>query len=199
LHFVSQPTPWVAGAIPGDGPLKIGSAVAWQLEKDGSAGMLEHSGAGIGAIKEVMEEKQRMMATLGAKLLEEQPGAAETATAVGMRHSGEQANLRTLAQVAEQGLTRALQQFVWWMGTEATPALVPARVELSKDFFAMRMSEAELRAYVMAWQSDGISWETLHYNLARGDVMRPGVSADDERRAIERQGGIRPPASGAEG
>lgn len=191
LFYVSQPTPWVAGAK-GDGPLLIGSSVAWNLEADGRAGMLEHSGEGIGAIKDVMNEKAAQMASLGARLLEEQPRVAETATAVQMRHGGEQASLRTIASVVETGLTQALRRFVWWQGEGgkvSTPEDVDAAITLNKDFMSMKLTADELRSIVLAWQADGISWETLHHNLTRGDLMRPDVSIEDERQAIRVGGG----------
>ena len=187
LYFVSMPTPWVSGAK-GDGPLKIGASVAWDLEKDGRAGMLEHSGQGIGAIKDAMQEKTAMMATLGARLLEEAPRVGETATAVTMRHAGEHATLRTIAQTVEAGLSQALGWFAWWVGTEKTPADVGASIELNKDFLNVRMSAEDMKALMLMWQTDGISFETLHYNLTQGEAMRPGVTADDERRQIGREG-----------
>lgn len=192
LHFVSMPTPWVSG-LKGDGKLKIGSSVAWELAEGGRAGMLEHSGEGIGAIRENMEEKTRQMAALGARLLEEQPRTQETATAVGMRHSGEQASLRTIASVVDTGLSQALRRVAWWAGTKAAPADVKASVELNKDFMATKLTARELQALVSTWQSDGMSWETLHANLARGGVMRPDVSAEEEQAAIVRGGGGTPP------
>lgn len=191
LYYVSQPTVWVAGAK-GNGPLKVGSSVAWDLEKDGKAGLIEMTGKGIAAIKESMLEKEAQMATLGARLLEEAPTVAETATAVNMRHSGEQATLRTIAQVVEAGLSQALRWFVWWVSTEKTPADVEAGIELNKDFASVKMGPQELQALVTTWQSEGMSWETLHHNLTRGDVMRPGVTAEDEKAQIEREGGGSP-------
>jgi hypothetical protein len=192
LFYVASPTPWVTGAK-GTGPLKIGSSTAWNLDLHGTAGMLEISGVGIGSITIAMEEKMKMCASLGARLLEDQPRAAETATAVSMRHSGEHAVLRTLAQVVEQGLTLALQWFTWWLSTEAMPAATGASIELNKDFFAMKLSATELQALVQGWQADCLSYESLFYNLSRGGIMRPGVSVDDERAAIARQAEPRPP------
>lgn len=187
LFWIASPTPWVSGARAGGGPLKIGASVAWDLEVNGRAGMLEHTGKGVGSITEALEEKAKMMASLGARLLEEQPRTSETATAVGMRHAAEHATLKTLAQVVERGLTLALQWMAWWVGPEAQPRDTGAMIELHKDFFSLKLSADELRALMLTWQSDGISYETLHFNLARGGLLRPGTTVGDERRAIERQ------------
>jgi len=183
LHFVACPTPWVAGAA--DAPLTIGSSVAWSLPEHGKAGMLEMSGQGATALREHLQHKERLMATLGARLLEQQPKGAETATAVNMRHSAEHATLRGIAQVLERGLSMALRIVLWWAGIEETIADVPARVELNKDFFAQPMTPDELRAALQAYQEGAIAFETLYANLVRGELARPGVGPEDERRAID--------------
>jgi hypothetical protein len=189
LHFVGLPTPWASGVM-GDGPLKIGSAVAWILEKDGKAGMLEMSGQGATALREHLQGKEKLMATLGARLLEEQPRANETATAVSMRHAGEHAALRTLAQVAEAGLTLALQYHSWWTSTATKPADTGALVELQKDFFSTKLTGDELRSWITALQAEAVSYETFYEALRRGEATRPGISAEQEK-ALIRAGELR--------
>jgi hypothetical protein len=185
-HKVALPTPWVAGAIGSKhGPLVIGSGAAWMLEKDGRAGMLEFTGQGLGALEKATADKQKMMGTLGARLLEEQSGAAETATAVNMRHAGESATLRTIAQTAGFALTQALRVHSWWLGTHATPSdLRQIQCDLNKEFFTTRLKPQELQVLIMALQSDTISMETFYANLQRGEIARPGVTLDEEMADI---------------
>lgn len=188
LYWVSMPTPWVSGAK-GDGQMKIGSSVAWDLEDGGKAGMLEHSGQGIGAIKDAMEEKKALMAILGARVLESQSMRNETATAVMMRHGGEHASLRTISRVLDRALTWTLRVHAWWSGTGNAVGDVETTVQTNKDFVNVRMSAEDLRGLMLLWQSDGISFETLQYNLERGELSRPGVGAQEELAAIRRGGG----------
>ena len=148
--------------------------------------MLEMTGAGATAIRENMTEKQRLMATLGARLLEEQPGTAETATAVGMRHAGSHATLKLIAQVAEQGLTAALQWHAWWMGTEEKPQDTGALVELNKEFMPQMMTPEQLKSWVFALQAEAVSYQTFFEALKRGGVARPGIAAEEELREIAR-------------
>jgi hypothetical protein len=185
-HFVALPTPWISGASVNEAnEVQIGPSGVLILEKGGAAGMLEFSGAGLRALETADEQKRKMMAVLGARLLEEQALAAETATAVGMRHSGEQAVLRTIAQVLEQQLTKALRTHCWWIGTEKEPSdLTWVVVELSKDFYAMKMQPAELAQLLAALQADGISYKTFYYNLAVGGITRPGIDAEEEQQEI---------------
>jgi hypothetical protein len=185
-HFVALPTPWISGAsMDNKSEVQIGPSGVLMLDKGGSAGMLEFSGAGLRALETADEQKRKMMAVLGARLLEEQALAAETATAVGMRHSGEQAVIRTIAQVLEQQLTRAMRTHAWWIGTEKSPSdLDYVVVELSKDFYAMKMQPAELAQLLAALQADGISYRTFYYNLSVGGLTRPGVDVEEEQREI---------------
>ncbi len=194
---MALPTPWVAGhKDTGDDELQIGPSVVWQLETEGSAGMLEFSGEGLGSITNAMKEKEKMMATLGARLLEEAASVQETATAVSMRHSGEHATLRTVAQSVEQRLTRVVQIIAWWMGSKDTPEETEASVELNKDFFAPKLTSQDLQALVFALQAEAISFETFYYRLVTGDFARPGVSAEDEQKAIGRSSsGKEPPGT----
>jgi hypothetical protein len=182
-HFVALPTPYVVGASDQTGPLSIGSGAAWLLPQGASAGMLEFTGQGLGALERADQQKRHMMAVLGARLLEEQgtkSNVSETAAAVGMRHAGEQATLKTLAQALETGLTLALQWHTWWLGTEATPEETGALFELNKDFSVLRMPAEELRALVEALQAKAISPETFYYNLEQGGLTRPGVTVEEE-------------------
>ena len=53
LHKVALPQPWVAGiqgSATDDNSISIGPSVVWMLDANGRAGMLEFTGAGLGAI-----------------------------------------------------------------------------------------------------------------------------------------------------
>jgi hypothetical protein len=202
-HWTALPTPWVAG-IKQDGALSIGSGKAWVLDKDGKAGMLEFTGQGLKALETADTQKRGMMATLGARLLETQPAAQETLGAVTMRHSGEHANLRTIAATAEQGLTMALQIAAWWAAGPAAAeasdwADVEAAAKLNKEFFAVRMTDAELKAWVMALQAGKVAYPTFYMALERGGLARAGVTAETELQDIERFGAELEPDPGAGG
>lgn len=189
LHYTALPTPWVSGQQ-GDGskPLSIGSGTAWSLDVNGRAGMLEFTGQGLGAIRQHLKDLQDMMATLGARLLEPAPRYAETALSVSMRHSSDYATLRTLAQTVEQQLTWALQVHTWWLGTEELVTDMPANIELNKVFYDQQVTADELRALLLALQSSSISYDTFYARLSNTGWMREGVSSNEEKAAIEKDG-----------
>lgn len=189
-HWCALPTPWVAGVAGGDkaGPLHIGSSKAWVLDKDGKAGMLEVQGSGMQLLQSADQDKRKMMAVLGARLLEEQPDVEDTATGTLMRHGGEHATLRTVTQTAEEGLTLLARYHAWWLGTKENPQDEKDTViELNKDFLVTPMSSADLTALVGAVQGGMMSYETFYYNISKGEYARPGVTAAQELREIQEQ------------
>lgn len=188
LHLVALPTPWASGIKgsvgPNPAPMKLGPSVVWELEPQGSAGMLEFSGSGLGAIVTAMEEKKKQMATLGARLLEDSPAGAETATSVRMRHSGDHSTLRTVAGSMEMGFTSVLQMFFWWAGTEQKPKDTGVEVELNKEFLNTKAQPQEIQTMLTALQAGEISYETWYEFLRAGGWTRDGVTVEDEKKAI---------------
>ena len=158
------------------------------LSESGAAGMVEYSGAGMKSLENALEAKQHQMATLGAKLLEEQPTlAAETATAVLARHAGEHATLRTVAEAMEKNLSRVLQIMGWWSGLETLPGEVPAGVTVNKDFLQVKAPPQEIQIALQTLQSGEISYKTFWNLLTEGGWARDNVTADEERAEINRE------------
>jgi len=186
LHLVALPTPWRSGAKGNttNTDVPLGPSVVWELEANGSAGMLEFSGAGLGALVVAMDEKKKQMATLGAKLLEDAPQTQETATAAKMRHTGETASLKTVAQALEQGLSQVLQICVWWQTTDATPTESEASVELNKEYLDVRATPQEIQVALTALQAGEISFETWYNLLLTGGWAREGIDAEQEQKDI---------------
>jgi len=188
LHLVALPTPWVSGAKnSGDGstPMKIGPSVVWELDIQGSAGMLEFSGEGLASLVSAMDEKKKQMAALGARLLEDSASVQETASAVKMRHSGEHASLRTVAQALEVGFMLVIQIVTWWVGIEEKPVDTEVSVELKKEYLDIKASAQDVQSALAALQANEISYETWWNILMTGGWGREGVTADDEQKAID--------------
>lgn len=189
LHLIALPTPWVAGAKGGDnsGKMKIGPAVVWELDLQGSAGMLEFTGSGLASLVAAMDEKKKQMATLGARLLEDAPTTAETAAAVKLRHGGETASLRTVAQSLEAGFTQILQMCIWWAGTDDKPVDADVNVELNKEYLNIRATPQEIQVALTALQAGEISFDTWYDILQKGGWAREGVTSEDEQKTIAKQ------------
>ena len=200
LHLVALPTPWMAGAKGGtDGPKAMGPGVVWELEVNGSAGMLEFTGEGLKAIFTAMDEKRKQMASLGGRLLEDAQ-RGETATAVQLRHSSETASLKTIAQSLEQGMDLVLQICLWWEGTDAQPGDTEVDVELNKEYLNIRATPQEVQVALTALQAGEISFETWYNILQSGGWAREGVdSAAEQKDIATRQVSVVEPPNPASG
>jgi hypothetical protein len=185
-HFTALPTPWVVGA-PSDGSsLRIGAGVAWELSGDNAkAGMLEFTGQGLGALENALKDKKEDMAVLGARLVD-QGGQNETAESVRARQASANATLMTMTTTLSQAITKGLRWHAWWMGVDKPEEQKPQPVgyTISTAFFQQRLTADELRSLLQAVQAGELSYETFFYNLVRGDIARPNVDAEDEKKQI---------------
>jgi hypothetical protein len=184
------PQPWVkCFNIPEGTSLVAGSGVAWVADdSNAQAAYLEFSGAGLGRIAEGMRDKEKLMATLGARLLESQAPANEAFGTVRLRQSGERSVLAKIADNASTGMTQVLRWLLQWESAEFdAPDGKVAEVSytLSTDFDSEVMDPAKLVALVEALQKGTISWETFGWNMRRGEMLPPGVTDQEERDRIQ--------------
>lgn len=189
-HLTALPTPWVAG-FDAKTQLYLGSSKAWVTSNAAAkAGFLEFTGQGLGALERAIEEKLGQMAALGARLLEPQKKAAETAEALRLRYAGESSILASVATQVEAGLETALTWAVWWQqGTsEARPRENTVDVQVNREFFDHAMTTQDMVNLVSVWQQGGISRETLLWSFQRGGMIPGDVSVDDEIQRIDHAG-----------
>jgi hypothetical protein len=187
-HLVALPTPWVSGVRDNSSaPLGLGPGTVWVLDREGRAGMLEFTGQGLAALVTAEADKRKMMATLGARLLEDVPKVEETLGAVALRRSGEHASLKTVAQTVSQALSYVCQIHGYWLGAQAKLEDVKALVKLNTDFLTQKMSGDEMRSWIQAMQAGAVSFETMYAAFERGELTRPGVTAEQEKALIDEE------------
>lgn len=183
-HFCGLPTVWATG-IPAGTTMKVGSSVVltatdWQAK----FGILEFTGQGLGALETGLENKERQMAVLGARLLEQQKPAVESNDTIVTRTAGERSILQSLCQTISQALTQVLKWHAEW---KAVPVEDDMAIALNQDFVNADMPTDLLLALLQAVQSGQISWETFYFNLEKGEITRPGVDAEAEKKLIDNQ------------
>lgn len=180
LHFTALPTPYAFG-VPVDTELTIGSGTAWVGdENDVTVGMLEFTGAGLGKLAESINDSVSYMASLGARLLEAEKAAAETAETHRLRQGRDQATVAGTVQNLNDGLSAAMTQMLNMSGVAGE-----VQLQANTDIVDSKLAPEELRVLVEAYQGGAISFDTFYHNLQRGEMTRPDVDADEERELLE--------------
>ena len=186
IFLTSAPTPWVSGSLTEDRiPRAIGAGALWVLPEGSQVGMLEFTGAGVSAMKELMEEKIEVMAQLGARMLTTTVNRNESIETATQRTRGELSLLHGTVVSVEAGINKLLRIAAEWVG--APPA--EAHVEMSRDFIEATLNGKQIEGLVKLWQSGGISHRTLYENLQAGEVASPDRTFEQEREMIADEGG----------
>jgi len=184
LHWTALPTPWVSGATNMDKvtKLEIGSGSAWLLpEPSCRAGYLEFTGQGLEPISKALQETEKIMAALGARLLEKQRSGVEAAETARIRQSGEMSILGSLVTSIGLAYEIAGRYMADWMNLKADAVAV----EMNVDFIKDKMSPQMLTSLVQAYQAGGMSLDTFVYNMESGEMLSPDTTAEDEKDKLE--------------
>lgn len=185
-HFTGLPTPVVAGYKP-DNPedkLYIGSATAWTFSNpEAHAEFLEFTGQGLGALERLKSEKEKQMAVLGARMLEQQKTGVEKPEAQANQRKGEESTLAAAGQTISLGVTRSLKWFMRWAGQDDKDV----SFELNRDFYPVPMTPQMLSSLVSSWQQGAFSDEVLFENLQKGEVVSRETTFEDEQARLEAQ------------
>lgn len=181
-HFTALPTAYAVGFESKSSQLRIGSGVAWVSENpNAKCGFLEFTGAGLGHLQTAMDSKQKMMAVLGGRLLEEQKREAEAAATVKMRQSGEQSVLANIATATEAGVVQALKWVAEWLGLDSSKITV----QLNKTYVVEGMAADLLIALMQAVDTRKMSWDNFFELCKSRELFPEDRTADDERAAID--------------
>jgi hypothetical protein len=187
MHFTALPTAWVSG-FDKTATLRIGASTAWVTETPGAtAGFLEYTGQGLSTFERAMDRDERLMAVLGARLLESQKRVGEAAQTIELRQSGENSVLGSLAQSVSASMTHVLRWVYWWNSTEELPDDVTneqVTLELNTDFSMKGMTAQEITAVVAAWQNGAISRDSMLHLFRRGEILPEGRTSEEETKLI---------------
>lgn len=182
LHWCGCPTPVITGYTKKDGErMVIGSGEAWILpQPEAKATILELKADSLGALQTALERKEGQMASLGARMLSPDKKAAEAAETAAIHRGGESSVLASIAQSLSIALSKAVQIMAEWAGTSEE-----VTVTINRDYLPTAMSAPELTALVGAWQSGGISHESLYDALVKGEVIADKGTFEDEQERID--------------
>lgn len=181
LHFVALPTPVVIGGnfqIPKGGTgakpkLPLGSTTAWDVPNEkASVLMLEFSGAGLGAIAAAMDRKEKQMAIVGGRMLEQQKNQVERSEAVKLRMVGDSSVLAGVADQLSLGMTWILKIVAEWQNIGTASERETIVYTVSRDFVAFSVDPAMLSTIALLVQQNLLSYEDF-YELAKRASLVP--------------------------
>jgi hypothetical protein len=117
---------------------------------------------------------------LGARLLAEPKRSAEAAETVRLKNTAETSSLASIARTSADGIRTALEMSCRWAGIEGK-----IEFELNQDFVDSTMDPQMLSQLIGAYQAGLMPMADLHFNLSRGELLRPGSTHEDFRAELD--------------
>ena len=176
------PTMFIAGSLNlAEGEkIYVGSSKAIHSNDPAAhAEYIEFSGQGLGAVEKEIDKTEQQMAILGARMLENQRRAVESADTQQIQKKGEESILAARAQMLSNRATRFLQWFSDWAGFNAD-----VTVEINRDFHPVGMTAQMLTALMSSWQQGGISDQVLFDNLKTAEIISEETTFEEEQARI---------------
>lgn len=196
LYFTGNPILWVKGvkkpraARPSgdinepEFKLTLGSSRAVYLPNESAEiGLTECSGHGVSPNHDKAEDVKKEMAILGARLLEQQRSGVETAEVAQIRQSSETSTLTNIVISVSATIRKALGMADKWMGGNGDDV----DFQLNTDFIDVTINPQLVSTLADLVIKELISFDTFIYNLAIGELLPPGRTAEEERDLIEAQ------------
>lgn len=179
-HFTGLPTPVVIGAE-SDTDLYIGSTKFLVIpDKGGDAKYLEFTGQGLQSLEKAMTEKQSLLASMSARLLDSSSRGSEAAEAVKLRYMSETASLTTVVKALNVALNVVYRLIASILREDQNEV----EIKLDTDFMETRMSAAEMQALFDGYFKGSVSKETLIYNMRKGQRLDPARTDQQEIESL---------------
>lgn len=179
LTFAGRPTPCVAGLkqVDGDGDVQLGTSTVLQFDSDGKWGMLGlDSASGIDAIRQAGEDLKKDMAIAGSRALQSDPNGVEAADTARIHREGEHGQLSNVAKVISDAVTKALNIMAEWSGRAGDWSY-----RINTDFNPAQVDVQTLNTLWQMYVNGDLSWDTLFYNMQRGELTPDLKTADEEK------------------
>jgi hypothetical protein len=183
-HFSGLPTLFISGYRQDatSDKIYIGGASANCLPLPESKAYFVETSGNFTALRENLNEKKAEMAVLGARMLEGQKTAVESAQTLQQRSAGEQNQLAGMAVLLGRVITKCLRIFADWSGADGK-----VEYKINTDFIPAEMPMTDLVALVSAWQSEAISEQAKFDYLKRHEFYENGVTFEIEQERINSQ------------
>lgn len=183
IAWTASPTAVFSG-IPEDTPsISIGSEEAILISMGGTAKYLEYEGKGLEDIANGLKSKEEQMVILGAKILANTAGKAESGEAAMIHRAGEQGILADIATTVSSVMEKVIRIMCIWQ--KAPTGRNDISVEISKDFTPGAMDANTIVALGRELDAGRISYESYVYALQRGEILPPTRTPDEEKDLVK--------------
>lgn len=161
--------------------LQFGGSSAWIFPQPESVvGLVEPQGGAFEAYEREKQALEQRAAAMGARLLENQKRAAETAETTRLRSSADQSVLAALVDAVEEAFIEAALMAARWAGANEEACVV----QLSRDFLNVQATPDEMRAWMQQVQAGLMSFERYAHLCNQGEVWMDGRTVAEELEAI---------------
>ncbi len=189
LHLTGLPTPYATGVTNTTLDFKLGSNTAWLFgEPTSKVGYLEFTGQGLEALRKGIQDKESLMASLGARVLAPEKKAVDNAQAEGMKRTGEMSVLASLAKEVSRMTTNSLKVMAEWMKAEGD-----VKATLNTDYNVARIDAPTIKALLESVVGGQISSQTFYETLVEGEAIKTTRTWEEEQSVITETLDVPPP------
>ena len=180
LHTAPFPVFFAAG-FGTEKELKIGPDKAWVAKGAGpnaAAGVLEYRGYALEWLLQTLTKTEGFLISFGARMLEHDKRASETAEALRTRQASQEANIIGLVRACSAGITLGCRTLLAYRN-KTTIDRIDLAVDLPTDLIETRLTSDELIALVTAWVKGAITDDQLEFNYRQGELIEAHQSKEE--------------------
>jgi hypothetical protein len=154
----------------------------WLLPEGCKAEILEFKGHGLQPIENAIAAKERNIAELGARLVQNASTGPETAEAARIRQHSQTSVVSSIARTVSDGLRLALEIACNWAMADGKVAF-----ELNQDYLDATIAPQMISELIHAHQAGLMSKRDVVLNLLKGELLDPTKTVDQHVGDLEQE------------
>jgi len=179
-HIANVPLPVVTGVGEDGKDITWGPNAALILPEGATAGWMETSGSALGHTRQMLQDIESRMATLGLNMLAREKRAAETATARRIDKAEADSALGGIARSLEDAAEILLGYTAQFMKERSGGS-----IEINKDYEDQQLTPQEIDVWSRLVANGQISLATMWKMLEQGEWLPPDWTEEEERMNLE--------------